>query len=173
MPVIRLGPMAEAIGILDNLLCMDRKDSRYFSKRIYFMDNKLTLSIFLEAKVLSGDFFGLFLKVNIQRTSESFFLSSCVSYFQLLPNSAFFLQSLLPLSLQNCCSSVCLAGVERKTDAGWLSLFQRKLRVVQLTATLKPPEIIQESGFLWKPTGSVLLLVSLLLELQMSEAYLQ
>lgn len=47
MPVIRLGPMAESIGILGNLFCMDKKDSRNFSKRItYFMDNKLTLSIF-------------------------------------------------------------------------------------------------------------------------------
>lgn len=61
MPVIRLGPMAEAIGILGNLFCMDKKDSRYFSKRIiYFMDNKLTLSIFLEAKGLSGEFFAYF-----------------------------------------------------------------------------------------------------------------
>lgn len=165
--------MAEAIGILGNLFCMDKKDSRYFSKKItYFMDIKLTLSVFQESKLLSGEVFGLFLKVNIMGTPESFSLSSCVSFFQLLPNSCSFLQSLLPWSLQHCCSSLCLVVVERKTDADWSSASMRKLRVVQLIATLKPPEIIQESGFLWKPTGSVLLFILLLLELQMSEAYL-
>ena len=95
---------------------------------------------------------------------NSFFLSPVLSSLDLAwrvqaKAGAAHWQGFVAASLQSKAALLQLTVLreERKMDLGWWSPSKRKLRVVQLIATFKPSQIIQESGFLWKPTGGVLL----------------